>query len=83
MSEDGDKTARRVLMLETDERSGLVAAVAACCAENGVSLEITTGPAHVLVTFTAEDSRVQQLSTALGKVGGVTAVHAYKVLSAA
>ena len=83
MPDDAEKTARRVLMLETDERAGLVAAVAACCAENGVSLEITTGPAHVLVTFTAEDSRVEQLSSALASVGGVTAVHAYKVLTAA
>ncbi len=42
---------RRVVLLETDERAGLVAALAAACAAQDVSLDIVTGPGHVLITF--------------------------------
>jgi hypothetical protein len=38
---------RRVMLLETDERAGLVAALTLACANAGVSLEITTGQGHV------------------------------------
>ena len=35
--------ARRVVLLETDERAGLVASLANVCAERGVSLDISSG----------------------------------------
>lgn len=81
MTETSSEKTRRVLLLETDERPGLVAAVAACCAENGVSLEITTGPGHILVTFEAADPVVAALRTALEGVSGVTQAHPYQVVA--
>ncbi|MEO7714871.1 MAG: hypothetical protein ABIY70_01605 [Capsulimonas sp.] len=74
---------RRVLLLETDERPGLVAALAAECAAQNVSLEITTGPEHVLITFTADDARVDSLTVALRNVPGVTGVSPYRVFTLA
>lgn len=79
MTQVSEGRQRRVLLLETDERPGLVAAIAACCSENGVSLEITTGPGHVLVTFEAADDAVGRLQGALAGVDGVTTVHPYRV----
>ena len=49
---------RRVVLLETDERAGLVAELAVVCNAEGISLEITTGPAHVLLTFAADEATV-------------------------
>jgi len=73
---------RRVFLLETDERAGLVAAIAAACAARGVSLDITTGPGHVLLTFDAADSQVESLVGDLHGVGGVTSVLPYRVAAA-
>lgn len=70
---------RRVVLLATDERAGLVAAIADACAGRGVSLEISTGPGHVLLTFTAGEAEAQATLRALEKVPGVAGVHAYKV----
>ena len=70
---------RRVVLLETDERSGLVAALADACAEREVSLEISTGPGHVLITFSATDSSADETLAALRAVAGVSAAHAYTV----
>jgi hypothetical protein len=81
MPEIASEIKRRVLLLETDERPGLVAAVAACCAQNGVSLEITTGPGHILVTFEASDPTVVSLQKALEEVAGVTKAHPYQVVA--
>ncbi len=68
---------RRVLLLETDERAGLVAALAAVCAAQDVSLEITTGASHVLLTFAADDSQMAPLLDALRSVPGVEQAHVY------
>lgn len=78
---DGEK--RRVLLLETDERPGLVASLAAVCAARDVSLEITTGPEHVLMTFVASDARVAALAEGLRNVPGVTGVSPYSVATLA
>lgn len=72
---------RRVLLLNTDERAGLVAALAVSCAERGVSLEITTGPGHVVLTFQADDSQVAELEIALPKIDGVIELKTYKVIA--
>jgi hypothetical protein len=72
---------RRVALLNTDERAGLVAALAAACAERSISLEITTGPGHVVLTFQATDAQVTDLEYALGKIDGVIAVKTYPVIS--
>lgn len=72
---------RRVVLLETDERAGLVAALAAACAAQEVSLDIVTGPGHVLITFDADDMILERLLPALKSVGGVTSVMPYKVVS--
>ena len=72
---------RRVLLLETDERAGLVAALAAACAGQEVSLDIVTGPGHVLITFDAGDATLARLLPDLRGVGGVTSVVPYTVLA--
>lgn len=70
---------RRVLLLETDERSGLVAALAAACAAQDVSLELVTGPGHVLLSFAADDTVAERLLSSLRAVGGVLALQPYTV----
>ena len=70
---------RRVLLLETDERAGLVAALAAACAAQDVSLEIVTGPGHVLITFSVEDTALDSLIPRLEAVPGVVSVQPYRV----
>lgn len=70
---------RRVVLLETDERSGLVASLANACAARGVSLEISTGPGHVLITFAASDEDARETLDALRGVAGVSAAHPYTV----
>lgn len=70
---------RRVALLETDERAGLVAALTLACADAGVSLEITTGPGHVLLTFVATDATVARVRAALAVIPGVRDVHFYQV----
>ena len=72
---------RRVVLLETDERAGLVAELAVVCAAQGISLEITTGPAHVLLTFAAAEQTVDKLRPRLEAVPGVERVQVYQVLS--
>ena len=71
---------RRVVLLETDERAGLVAELAVVCNAEGISLEITTGPAHVLLTFAADAATVDTLRPRLEAVPGVERVHVYQVL---
>lgn len=73
-------TLRRVVLLETDERAGLVAALSAACAAQGVSLDIVTGPGHVLVTFDSDDATLELLLPQLRAVGGVISVMPYTVL---
>ncbi len=70
---------RRVLLLETDERAGLAAALTSACAAKGVSLEISTGPGHVLLTFEAGDELAGEAVAVLREVDGVDNVHAYSV----
>ncbi len=70
---------RRVLLLETDERAGLVAAIAAACASQSVSLDIATGPGHVLLTFAAPDDVLYSLTHTLSQIGGVADVFPYQV----
>ena len=70
---------RRVVLLETDERPGLVAALAEACATRGVSLEISTGPGHVLITFAASDRDAEETLAALRSVAGVSDAHPYTV----
>jgi hypothetical protein len=70
---------RRVLFLETDERAGLVAALTSSCAARDVSLEISTGPGHVLLIFEADDRTTEQTMSDLKKIAGVADVHAYSV----
>jgi len=71
---------RRVVLLETDERAGLVAALAAACAAQDVSLDIVTGPGHVLITFDTDDAALAALLPALESVGGVVSATHYTVL---
>lgn len=71
---------RRVLLLETDERAGLVAGLAAACAAREVSLEIVTGPGHVLITCAADDPSLETLVSALEAVPGVVSLRPYKVV---
>ena len=73
---------RRVILLDTDERAGLVASIADTCAERNVSLEITTGPGHVIISFASDDTGVDALVDAFRAIPGVKGVHPYKVLSA-
>ncbi len=70
---------RRVLLLETDERAGLVAGLAAACAAQDVSLEIVTGPGHVLITLPADAATLQILIPRLQAVPGVVALQPYTV----
>jgi hypothetical protein len=70
---------RRVLLLETDERAGLVASIANACAEQKISLEIATGPGHVLITFAADEPHVEAVRKALLALPGVSGVHPYTV----
>lgn len=70
---------RRVVLLETDERAGLVAGLAEACAARGVSLEISTGPGHVLISFKADTQVTDATLAALRAVPGVSGVHAYEV----
>ena len=74
---------RRVVLLNTDERAGLVAALAAKCAEHAVSLEISTGPGHVVLTFQASDETVTALNASLATIDGVVDVKPYVVRDAA
>ncbi len=71
---------RRVVLLQTDERAGLVAALAAACAARDVSLDIVTGPGHVLVTFDTDDATLERLLPELQLVGGVVSATPYTVL---
>jgi hypothetical protein len=71
---------RRVVLLETDERAGLVAALADACAALGVSLDLVTGPGHVLITFDTDDATLARLLPALQAVGGVVSATPYTVL---
>ena len=70
---------RRVLLLETDERAGLVAALADACAAQGVSLEMVTGPGHVLLSFAADDLTAERLLPSLRAIGGVLDLQPYTV----
>ena len=74
---------RRVMLLNTDERAGLVASLAAKCAERAVSLEISTGPGHVVLTFQADEATVEGLTGSLAEIEGVTAVKTYSVRDSA
>ncbi len=71
---------RRVVLLQTDERAGLVAALAAACAARDVSLDIVTGPGHVLVTFDTDDKTLHSLLPELQSVEGVVSATPYTVL---
>ena len=71
---------RRVVLLQTDERAGLVAALAAACAAENVSLDIVTGPGHVLITFDTGDATLSTLLPKLSAIGGVMAANSYTVL---
>ena len=71
---------RRVVLLETDERAGLVAALAAVCAAQEVSLDIVTGPGHVLITFDTDEATLVTLLPQLEAVGGVVSATPYTVL---
>ncbi len=73
--------ARRVLMLETDERAGLVSAISSACHAAGVSLEITTGLSHVLLTFDADGPVTERTAEALRALPGVAGVYPYTVLA--
>lgn len=79
MSPTPDSPSRRVLLLETDERAGLVASLAAACAARDVSLEIVTGPGHVLITCDADDPTLAALVPALQSVPGVVSLRPYSV----
>lgn len=70
---------RRVVLLETDERAGLVAALAAACAAHSVSLEMVTGPGHVLLSFAADTATAERLLPALRGIGGVLDLQSYTV----
>jgi hypothetical protein len=72
---------RRVVLLETDERPGLVAALTVVCSQAGISLEITTGPEHVLMTFAADDADISHLRADLAAVPGVQNVYFYRVVA--
>ena len=80
MTAESPPLSRRVVLLQTDERAGLVAALAAACAEREVSLDIVTGPGHVLVTFDTDDATLNLLLRELQAVGGVVEATPYTVL---
>ncbi len=71
---------RRVVLLETDERAGLVAALSAACATSDVSLDIVSGPGHVLITFDTDAPTLARLLPDLQAVGGVVTATPYTVL---
>jgi len=71
---------RRVVLLQTDERAGLVAALSAACAARDVSLDIVTGPGHVLVTFDTDDATLEHLLPEMRAVSGVVEATPYSVL---
>ena len=71
---------RRVVLLETDERAGLVAALSAACAARSVSLDLVTGPGHVLITFDTDEPTLELLLPDLRAVGGVVTATPYTVL---
>lgn len=71
---------RRVVLLQTDERAGLVAALSAACAARNVSLDIVTGPGHVLVTFDTDDATLERLLPEFQSVDGVVSATPYTVL---
>lgn len=71
---------RRVVLLQTDERAGLVATLAALCAAEDVSLDIVTGPGHVLITFDTDEATLGTLLSKLSAVGGVIETTPYTVL---
>jgi hypothetical protein len=72
-------TTRRVVLLQTDERAGLVAAIADACAARGISLEIATGPGHVLISLAMEETAVEPLLAAFRAIPGVASAHPYTV----
>ncbi len=74
------KSPRRVVLLQTDERAGLVAALAAACAAEDVSLDLVTGPGHVLITFDTDEVTLTALLPKLSAVGGVVSATPYTVL---
>ena len=80
--QDTDRLQRRVFLLDTDERGGLVASLALECHKLGVSIEITTGLNHILLTFQGDQKTTDSVVRALGVVPGVHHVHPYSVLSA-
>ncbi len=80
MSAEAPNAQRRVVLLETDERAGLVASLAAACASQSVSLDIVTGPGHVLITFDTDELTLGRLLSALQTVEGVVAATPYTVL---
>jgi len=71
---------RRVVLLETDERAGLVAALSAACAARSVSMDLVTGPGHVLITFDTDEPTLELLLPDLRAVGGVVMATPYTVL---
>jgi hypothetical protein len=70
---------RRVVLLKTSERAGLVAELSAVCQANGVSIEISTGPGHVMITFEASADATRQTCDALKTVSGIHGVFDYAV----
>lgn len=80
MTAEAPFLSRRVVLLQTDERAGLVAALAAACAAREVSLDIVTGPGHVLVTFDTDDATLEYLLPELQSVEGVVSATPYDVL---
>lgn len=81
MNAEAPPMTRRVVLLETDERAGLVAALAAACAKQAVSLDIVTGPGHVLITFDTDQDTLTRLLPDLQNVEGVISAASYTVLS--
>jgi len=57
-----------------------VAALAAACAAREVSLDIVTGPGHVLVTFDTDDATLERLLPEFQSVAGVVSATPYTVL---
>jgi len=73
------QAARRVVLLQTDERAGLVAAIADACAERGISLDIATGPGHVLISIAMEETGLEPLLAAFRAIPGVASAYSYVV----
>ena len=71
---------RRVVLLETSERSGLVASLAEVCKTKGGSIEISTGPGHVLICFEATETVTDDACKALKEVTGIHNVIPYIVV---